>query len=90
VRKAGYRAPAMCPLTGSFIPFAATKAERTAKNDPRRSLQERYGNHEGYVSAVKTAAQKLVGERFLLPEDAETYVKEAEGSKILAEGTQTR
>jgi hypothetical protein len=87
VRRDGYRAPAMCPLTGSFIPFAATTAQRTASSDPRRSLQERYASHDGYVSAVKQNAKALVAERFLLQEDADRYVKEAEASKILADVT---
>jgi hypothetical protein len=74
----------MCPLTGSFIPFAATKEQRTAAGDPRKSLEERYGNHEGYVRAVREHAKTLVVERFLLEEDAERAVKEAETSKVLA------
>ncbi len=40
--RTGFRAPDLCGLSGSFIPFATTKAERLAKGDPRRSLQERY------------------------------------------------
>jgi hypothetical protein len=90
VRKAGFRAPNMCPLTGSYIPFALTKQERDAKGDPRRSVQERYGTHEGYVNAVKTEVQKLVGARFLLQEDADRYVKDAEGSSVLAGPTSSR
>ena len=31
-----------CAFTGGFIPFAKTKAERIANNDPRPSLEERY------------------------------------------------
>ena len=83
VRKEGFRAPNMCPLTGSFIAFAATKEQRLASGDPRRSLEERYESHEGYVSAVKDAAKKLVAERFLLQEDADRYVKDAEASAVL-------
>jgi hypothetical protein len=30
---------------GGMIPFAKTKAERIANEDPRLSLEERYGNH---------------------------------------------
>ena len=75
----------MCPLTGAYIPFATTKAERDAKGDPRRSVQERYGDHAGYVSAVKTAAQQLVSERFLMQEDADRYVKDAGASDVLAQ-----
>ncbi len=45
---------------GGFIPFAKTKAERVASGDPRLSLEERYTDHDGYVRAVKTAADTLV------------------------------
>jgi len=83
MRKAGYRAPNMCPLTGSFIPFAATKEQRAALGDPRRSLQERYGSHEGYVKAVSEAAKALVAERFLLEEDAARFIKQAQSSDVL-------
>lgn len=77
----------MCPLTGSFIPFAATKEQRVAAGDPRRSLQERYGSHEGYVKAVSDAAKALVAERFLLEEDAVRFVKEAEAREIPITGS---
>jgi hypothetical protein len=83
VRKQGFRAPNMCPLTGSFIPFAATKEERTAAGDPRRSLEERYGSHDGYVKAVTEQTKALVAERFLLEEDAARFIKEAETGDVL-------
>jgi hypothetical protein len=68
---------------GGFIPFAKTKAERTASGDPRLSLEERYVDHAGYVRAVKTAAEKLVRDGYLLAEDAATMVSQAERSGIL-------
>ena len=45
-----------CNYTGGMIPFTKTRAERLANNDPRLSLEERYGDHAGYVAAVKKAA----------------------------------
>src|SRR5688500_1220621 len=63
---------------GGFIPFAKTKAERTASGDPRLSLEERYGNHAGYVRAVKTAAEKLVRDGYLLADDAAVMISQAE------------
>jgi hypothetical protein len=83
VRKPGSRAPNLCGLTGSFIPFATTKAERSAVGDPRKSLEERYESHQGYVKAVRDAARQLVDERFLVEEDAARFIREAEASKIL-------
>ncbi|HEV7803735.1 MAG TPA: alpha/beta hydrolase domain-containing protein, partial [Burkholderiales bacterium] len=74
-RRAGLMEDEFCGNPGAFFPFAKTTAERGA--DPRRSLQERYGNREGYVAKVATAAQKLVSERFLLPDDAQRLIDDA-------------
>jgi hypothetical protein len=79
----GYFKGRLCGLNGAFIPFAATKGERMAAGDPRPSLEERYGNHEGYVAAVKRAADRNVRDRFLLPEDAARLVAEAQASAVL-------
>jgi hypothetical protein len=64
---------------GSRIPFARTRAERDAADDPRPSLEERYGNREAYVARVEAAAAALVAERLLLPMDAEAFVAAARG-----------
>jgi hypothetical protein len=71
-----------CPLSGSFIPFAATKAERERTGDPRLSLEERYPTKEIYVAAVRKAAESLVAERLLLPEDAARLIAEADTKGI--------
>ena len=76
-RRAGFGEGDLCDLTGSFNPFAGTKAERLADNDPRLSLEERYGNSAGYVAAVTAAANSLVAERFLLPADAANIIANA-------------
>jgi hypothetical protein len=68
----------MCNLQGSFIPFAATKAERIAAADPRLSIEERYPTKDAYLAAFKKAADDLVAKRFLLPDDADSLVKTAE------------
>ena len=76
-----YRTPfpegELCDRDGSYSPFAATRAEREARDDPRPSLEERYGSHAEYVRRVEAAAQKLVAERLLLGEDAEQLVARA-------------
>jgi hypothetical protein len=66
-----------------MIPFAKTRAERMANNDPRLSLEERYADHDGYVAAVRTAAAKAVKEGFLLEKDAEELIAEAAKSDVL-------
>jgi len=86
VRAPGHRAPNLCgPGTspGSFIPFATTMAERLASGDARLSLEERYGSHRGFVRAVRRAGRELVGERFLLPEDADAFIRAAQASDVL-------
>lgn len=55
--------------TGSYIPFAATKAKRLEKGDPRLSVEERYGNQDEYLKKVRAAADGLVQAGFLLPGD---------------------
>ncbi len=80
VRADGRRPSDLCGLSGSYVPFAATKAERQRNNDPRPSLEERYGSQAGFVKAVEDAARALVSERFLLQEDADRYVKAARES----------
>jgi hypothetical protein len=80
VRATGRRPADLCGLSGAFIPFARTKAERLASSDPRPSLEERYGNQAGFVRAVEEAAGKLVKARFLLQEDADRYVQAARES----------
>ncbi len=64
-------------LTGSYIPFHKTKKERLAAGDERLSLEERYGNKENYVAAVKKAAEDLVKQRLLLPSDAKKLIQQA-------------
>ena len=72
-----------CEASGQWIPFANTKTERLAAGDPRRSLEERYKNHEGYVKAVAKEAHKLEQRRFLLPADVQRYIDAAEAGDVL-------
>ena len=80
----GFDKGKQCTLSGGFIPFATTRAERMASGDPRLSLEERYKNHVGYVAVVKVAAEKAVAERFLLRADADKLIAQAEASDVLA------
>jgi hypothetical protein len=54
-----------------------------ASGDPRLSLEERYGNHAGFVAAVKAAAEKAVSQGFLLKSDAATLIEQATASNVL-------
>ena len=66
-----------------MLPLARSAAERQARNDPRPSLEERYGNHEGYVNAVRRAADVAVRQGFLLEADAQALIRAAEASAVL-------
>jgi len=83
LRREGFGQNDGCEASGQHIAFAKTKAEREASGDPRLSLEERYKTHEGYVAAMRRAAEKLQRDRFLLPADVERYVQEAQKSNIL-------
>ena len=82
ITSAGFEQGRFCGNTGGYIPFAATKAERLAKGDPRPSLEERYPSHSAYVAKVKAQADALVAARYMLPEDAKRIVAEAETAKV--------
>jgi hypothetical protein len=79
-RAAGFGEGDLCDLTGSFIPFAGTEAQRMTKW--RLSLHERYGDNTGYLAAVTAAASDLVGEGFLLPGDATSIINNAKSVSI--------
>ena len=75
VRADGFSAGELCGLSGSYIPFAATKQERLANGDPRPSLEERYKNAQDYTEKRKHAVEALVQQGFVLPEDADALTR---------------
>ena len=83
VTASGFHKDKLCTYAGGMIPFARTRAERTANGDPRLSLEERYTDHAGYVAAVRKAAANAVAQRFLLPKDADALIAAAEASSVL-------
>ena len=79
---APFPAGELCDREGSYVPFAVTRAERETKNDPRLSLEERYGSHAAYVTKVEDAVQKLLAARLLLAEDAQRLVERANSAEV--------
>ena len=69
----GYPAPDLCGRSGSHLPLPVSRDP----SDPRVPIRERYPSHADYVARVREAADALVAERLLLPEDAERYVSQA-------------
>jgi hypothetical protein len=83
LRRAEFGGPDGCEGSGQEIAFRTTAAERVAAGDPRLSLEERYGTHEGYVDAVAAKARSLQARRLLLPADVQRYIDKAQASNVL-------
>jgi hypothetical protein len=83
LRRAPYADGELCELNGMFLPLPVTKAQAKAAGDPRPSLQELYRSHRGYVKAVEKFVRRSVKERFLLADDADAAVRDAEASDVL-------
>ncbi|MGZ3551929.1 MAG: alpha/beta hydrolase domain-containing protein [Vulcanimicrobiaceae bacterium] len=62
---------------GSFIPFAATHAERSAAGDPRLSIAERYSSEQAYLAQYRAAAERLANERLILRSDIPALMERA-------------
>ncbi|HKC42786.1 MAG TPA: alpha/beta hydrolase domain-containing protein [Burkholderiales bacterium] len=82
-RRPEFTAGDLCDLTGMTVALKRTAAERIAAGDPRPSQEELYGTHEGYVAAVRQAAERLKRARLMLQEDVDQTVAEAEASDVL-------
>ncbi|WP_298967041.1 alpha/beta hydrolase domain-containing protein [uncultured Methylobacterium sp.] len=80
----GVAAETLCNQKGGVLAFPETRAAARAANDPRPSLEERYPTPDAYAAAVRAAAERMVAERTLLPEDAD------EMSAAAAEGRLAR
>jgi hypothetical protein len=83
ITASGFHKHQICNYVGGMLPFAKTSAQRASSNDPRPSLEERYGDHQGYVNAVKKAAAKAMAAGFLLESDADLLIRQAQDSAVL-------
>jgi hypothetical protein len=72
----------VCNYVGGMVPFFKTKAQRLAAGDPRRSLEERYGTHAGYVAAVTKAANRAYRKGYLLAADRDALIQQAIDSDV--------
>jgi hypothetical protein len=82
IRRTGFSEGDSCDLTGAFIPFFKTQAERQNAGDPRPSLAERYPTHADYVAKVTAAANDLVAAGLLLQEDATRIINAAAAAAV--------
>jgi len=64
-------------MQGSTLPFAATRAERERRSDPRPSIEERYRDRDDYLTRARAGAEVLARQRYILEEDIEIVVANA-------------
>ena len=83
LRKEGFAEGEQWMNTGSFVPFARTKAEREKHGDPRPSIEERYPSHDAYVAAVSRVCEERLSEGLMLQEDADRFIASAKKNNPL-------
>jgi hypothetical protein len=70
LRDASIGAPTQrVPFQGSFLPFPKDAVARQKTGDPRKSIAERYPSRASYLERFAKAADELIKQRWLLPED---------------------
>ncbi|HJT30858.1 MAG TPA: alpha/beta hydrolase domain-containing protein [Pirellulales bacterium] len=70
-------------LSGGYIPFLKSAADRQAAGDPRPALLERYRDFDDYQTQFTTAATRLVEQGYLLAEELPRLRAAAEGNRPL-------
>ena len=76
LRAPGRGAPSeMAEFYGSTFPFAKTKEARAAVHDPRLSIAERYTGREDYLKRIDAAADALIRQRLVLPQDRDFVIE---------------
>ena len=69
-------------LAGGYVPFAINKA---GPGDFRSTVSGLYSSFEDYLDKYEAATDKLIEERYLLPDFKETYMEIARGYRALFE-----
>jgi hypothetical protein len=64
-------------MQGSFIPLAATKADRERTGDPRKAVDERYESRAQFLARITAAATDLADKGYLLRADLTRIVDQA-------------
>ena len=70
-------------LTGSYIPFPRTAADRAAAGDPRLAIAERYDSFEDYLRQHQAAAEALMDKGYLLAEHLPALAEQARAHQPL-------
>jgi hypothetical protein len=71
-----------CEGSGQWVRFPNTEAARAASNDPRPSVQLRYGTDANYKAQFSGALDGLITQRLLLPEDKAAAMAKMPASNI--------
>ena len=75
LRAPGFAGGELYSIVGSFVPFATSKASRS--QDPRPSLEERYGTRDIWLEKLSAVTVEMVSARYLLEEDADRILAAA-------------
>jgi Alpha/beta hydrolase domain len=62
-------------MMGATLPFAATRAERAERDDPRPAIAERYRDRGDYLARARAAALDLARAGYLLDDDVDLAVE---------------
>ena len=65
-------------MSGSFLPFHRTQAERESAGDPRLSIEERYPDKSHYLGRVAEEAMEQIEDGYLLAQDLPAILEQAE------------
>lgn len=71
----------LCYLDGLTLPFPKTAAEREQRKDARAALAERYRSTDDYVARVRSAADTLSKDGYLLRDDVDSVIRKAQSVK---------
>lgn len=80
LRNDGYAANELFSVFGAYLAFAETEATRKEIDDPRPSIEARYKSKSEWAAKVMAAADLLVRDRLMLPEDAAALARGVEQS----------
>ena len=69
----------MRDFTGQLLPLPRTSAAAAQRRDPRPSVEALYANRAVFTEAVRDAADQLVRDGFLLPEDRDRVMARNQG-----------
>jgi hypothetical protein len=64
-------------MTGSYLPFATTREQRTKNGDPRPSIEELYKSRHDYMDRIAAMCAELVSGRYLLAQDVAAVSQQA-------------